>query len=34
VPEESGDSTSPVATGGLWWAWPPQTKLQVPQVEI
>ena len=23
-------TTSPIATGGLWWAYSPQTKLQVP----
>ena len=25
---------SPVANKGLWWAYPPQTKLQAPQIEI
>jgi len=26
--------SSPVGSGGLWWAQPPQTKLQSPQIEI
>jgi len=25
-------TASPVATGGIWWAKPPQTMLQAPQI--
>jgi len=27
-------TASPVATGGIWWAHPPQTMHQAPQIEI
>jgi len=30
---DGAEQPSPVATGGLWWAQPPQTKLQDPQIE-